>query len=69
MRCDCCNAPLPEGYAPQVDARGRPCLAICTPCNDRLVLERAQRLGLTVPDLVDEFERHLRRVLPREVIH
>lgn len=42
--CDLCRRPLPEGYVPQVDAAGRPCLAVCRPCNDQIVVERAQRL-------------------------
>ena len=50
--CDVCSRPLPDGYVPQTDGRGRPVLAICTPCNDRLVIERAERLGLNTPPQV-----------------
>jgi hypothetical protein len=41
--CDICETPLPPGYTPQVDGRGRPCLAICESCEDQLVAERAAR--------------------------
>lgn len=61
MTCDVCDRQLDEDYTPQVDARGRPCLAICEPCNDDLVRERAQRL-----DLFDRFEDVLNReIKPR----
>lgn len=52
-RCDVCDVPLPTGYVPQVDHRGRPVLAICARCNDEDVRARAKRLGLTSERVVD----------------
>lgn len=31
-RCDECDQPLPFGYVPEVDARGRFTQAVCRPC-------------------------------------
>lgn len=71
MTCDLCEADLPSDYAPQVDPRGRPCLAVCEPCNDQIVRERAQRLGISEVEcqadaLMDEFAGVLEReIRPR----
>lgn len=51
-RCDLCDEPLPEGYVPQTDHRGRPCLAVCRRCNDEIAEERALRLGVIASCLV-----------------
>jgi len=62
--CDVCEAELPDGYTPQLDHRGRPCLAACTPCNDEIVRERSRRLGLEAADeLLDRFAAHLKLVI------
>lgn len=71
MTCDLCPTVLAEDYTPQVDHLGRPCLAICEPCNDEMVRERAQRLGISEVEcradaLMDEFQAVLEReIRPR----
>lgn len=67
--CDICEEELPEGYTPEVDHRGRPCLAICERCKaeDRETAEarRASREACRA-DLLDQFSEVLEReITPR----
>lgn len=70
MTCDLCFRWVPDDTPMQVDASGRPVLLACTACNDRIVRERAERLGLNADDgdLITRFAAHLAREI-KPVIH